>query len=148
MVGVPDESPSSDALRKAARELTRGKFKISFAAAPRAIGPYLEGVLVTILATALGAAVNTHVGLPNISLVSVVPVLVAAARHGLVPSLWVSALSVLSYNFFFLPPLYQFSIADPANVVALFFLMFVAVATSALGTRTRAQAQAARREAH
>ena len=31
--------------------------------------------------------------LPNISLVFVVPVLVAAARHGLVPSLWVSALS-------------------------------------------------------
>jgi two-component system sensor histidine kinase KdpD len=73
--------------------------------------------------------------------------MVAAARHGLVPSLWVSGLSVLSYNFFFLPPLYQFTIADPANVVALFFFMFVAVLASALGTRTRAQAEAARREA-
>ena len=62
------------------------------------------------------------------------PVLVAAARHGLVPSLWVSALSVLSFNFFFLPPLYQLTISDPANVVALFFFMFVAVAASALGT--------------
>jgi two-component system, OmpR family, sensor histidine kinase KdpD len=115
--------------------------------APRSIGPYFEGTLTTALATAVGALINTYIDLPNISLVYVVPVMVAAARHGLVPSLWVAALSVLSYNFFFLPPLYRLTIADPANVVALFFFMFVAVAASALGTRTRAQAQAARREA-
>jgi two-component system sensor histidine kinase KdpD len=115
--------------------------------APRRIGPYFEGAITTAAATAVGVLIDTHVNLSNISLVYVVPVLIAAARHGLVPSLWVSALSVLSYNFFFLPPLYQFTIADPANVVALFFFMFVSVAASALGTRTRAQAEAARREA-
>src|SRR5215467_11762988 len=115
--------------------------------APRTVGPYLEGVLTTALATGVGVFIDAHINLSNISLVYVVPVLIAAARHGLVPSLWVSALSVLCYNFFFLPPLYQFTIADPANVVALFFFMFVAVAASALGTRTRAQAEAARREA-
>ena len=32
-----------------------------------------------------------------------------------------ASLSVLAYNFFFLPPLYTFTIADPENVVALFF---------------------------
>src|SRR5215470_11560748 len=115
--------------------------------APRTVGPYFEGVLTTALATGLGVFIDTHINLSNISLVYVVPVLIAAARHGLVPSLWVSALSVLCYNFFFLPPLYEFTISDPANVVALFFFMFVAVAASALGTRTRAQAEAARREA-
>jgi two-component system sensor histidine kinase KdpD len=115
--------------------------------APRTVGPYLEGVLTTAAATAVGVLIDRVVALSNISLVFVVPVLVAAARHGLVPSLWVSTLSVLSYNFFFLPPLYQLTIADPSNVVALFFFMFVAVAASALGTRTRAQAEAARREA-
>lgn len=115
--------------------------------APRTIGPYFEGVLATAGATAAGVLINDYVGLPNISLIFVVPVMVAAARHGLVPSLWVSGLSVLCFNFFFLPPLYQFTIADPANLLALFFLMFVAVVASALGTRTRAQAEAARREA-
>jgi two-component system, OmpR family, sensor histidine kinase KdpD len=115
--------------------------------APRAVGPYLEGVLTTAAATGAGILVDSYIKLPNISLVYVVPVLVAAARHGLVPSLWVAGLSVLSYNFFFLPPLYQFTIADPANVLALFFFMFVAILASALGTRTRAQTEAARREA-
>jgi two-component system sensor histidine kinase KdpD len=115
--------------------------------APLTLGPYLEGALTTAAATAAGVAINAYIDLPNISLIYVVPVLMAAARHGLVPSLWVSALSVLSFNFFFLPPLYQFTITDPANVMALFFFMFVAVVASALGTRTRAQAEAARREA-
>jgi two-component system sensor histidine kinase KdpD len=116
-------------------------------AAPRTIGPYFEGVLTTIVATVVGVLVNAWIDLPNISLVFVVPVMVAAARHGLVPSLWVSGLSVLAFNFFFLPPLYQFTIADPANILALFFFMVVAVFASALGTRTRAQTEAARREA-
>src|SRR6185312_8144075 len=115
--------------------------------APQSIGPYFEGLLTTALATALGVLIDSYVDLPNISLIYVVPVMVAAARHGLVPSLWVAALAVLSYNFFFLPPLYRLTIADPANIVALFFFMFVAIVASALGTRTRAQAQAARREA-
>ena len=115
--------------------------------APRTVGPYVEGTLTTAVATATGAAIDARIQLPNISLLFVVPVLVAAARHGLVPSLWVAGLSVLSYNFFFLPPLYEFTIADPANIVALFLFTFVAAAASALAARTRWQTQAARREA-
>ena len=114
---------------------------------PMTPGPYLEGVLSTALATAVGVFIDRLIVLPNISLVYVVPVLVAAARHGLVPSLWVAALSVLCYNFFYLPPLYEFTIRDPANVVALFFFMFVAIAASALAARTRSQTESARREA-
>ncbi|MBI2735559.1 MAG: sensor histidine kinase KdpD [Rhodospirillales bacterium] len=114
---------------------------------PLSPGPYLEGTLTTALATAVGVAIDRLIVLPNIPLIFVVPVMVAAARHGLVPSLWVSALGVLAYNFFFLPPLYEFTIRDPANVVALFFFMVVAVVASALAARTRSQTEAARREA-
>jgi two-component system sensor histidine kinase KdpD len=114
---------------------------------PLTPGPYLEGALTTALATALGKAIDASITVPNVSLVFVVPVLVAAARHGLVPSLWVAGLSVLAFNFFFLPPLYEFTIADPANAVALVLLMFVAIAASALAARTRSQTEAARREA-
>jgi two-component system sensor histidine kinase KdpD len=115
--------------------------------APRQIGPYLEGVITTGLATAAGRLVDHLINVPNVSLLYVLPVLIAAARHGLVPSLWVSGLSVLAYNFFFLPPLYQLTISDPANVVALLLFMSVAIVASALAARTRAQTVAARREA-
>ncbi|MFO1081590.1 MAG: sensor histidine kinase KdpD [Reyranellaceae bacterium] len=114
---------------------------------PLTPGPYLEGLLSMALATAVGRLIDSWIVLPNISLVYVVPVLIAAARHGLVPSLWVAGLSVLAFNFFFLPPLYQFTINDPANVVALVFFMFVAVLASALAARTRTQTESARREA-
>ena len=114
---------------------------------PLTPGPYLEGVLTTALATGLGKAIDAWIVLPNISLIFVLPVLLAAARHGLAPSLWVSALSVLAYNFFFLPPLFQLTIQDPANVVALFLFMLVAVVASALAARTRSRTEAARREA-
>ena len=114
---------------------------------PLTPGPYLEGALTTAVATALGKAIDASIAVPNVSLVFVVPVLVAAARHGLVPSLWVAGLSVLCFNFFFLPPLYEFTIADPANAVALVLFMFVAIAASALAARTRSQTEAARREA-
>src|SRR5712672_691739 len=53
---------------------------------PLTPGPYLEGALTTAVATALGKAIDASIVVPNVSLVFVVPVLVAAARHGLVPS--------------------------------------------------------------
>jgi two-component system sensor histidine kinase KdpD len=43
-----------------------------------------------------------------------------------------------------LPPLYTFTIADPENVVALFFFLIVAVIASNLAARTRSQAVSAR----
>ncbi len=115
--------------------------------APRHIGPYFEGVITTALATAAGKLIDQLINVPNVSLVFVVPVLIAAARHGLVPSLWVAGLSVLCFNFFFLAPLYEFTISDPANIVALVLFMFVAIVASALAARTRAQTVSARREA-
>ncbi len=53
----------------------------------------------------------------------------------------------MTYNFFFLPPLYTFTIADPENIVALFFFAVVAVIASNLAARVRAQAVAARQRA-
>jgi two-component system sensor histidine kinase KdpD len=71
-------------------------------------------------------------------------VLVSAILYGLLPSLFVCVLSVLAFNFFFLPPLYTFTIADPENVVALFFFLVVSLITSNLTARMRGQAVTAR----
>jgi two-component system sensor histidine kinase KdpD len=80
----------------------------------------------------------------NISLVFLTGILVSAIRFGLLPSLFACLVSVLAYNFFFLPPLYTFTIADPENVVALFFFLIVAVIASNLAGRTREQVLTAR----
>ena len=73
-----------------------------------------------------------------------IAVLASAVTFGLWASLFACLASVLSYNFFFLPPLYTFTIADPENVVVLFFFTVVALIASNLAARVRAQAVAAR----
>ena len=81
------------------------------------------------VAVALGIAllIDQIVDLENVSLVFLAAVLAVAVRFGVWPSLYAAFVSVLCYNFFFLPPLYTFTIADPANVIALFFFLIVAV---------------------
>ena len=49
----------------------------------------------------------------------------------------------LCYNFFFLPPIYTFTITDPVNVAAFFFFMLVAVLVSNVAARVRIQAVSA-----
>ncbi len=66
---------------------------------------------------------------------------------GLWPALFACVISTLAYNFLFLPPLYTFTIADPENVVALFFFAVAAVIVSNLTARVRAQAITARARA-
>ncbi len=109
--------------------------------------PYLLST--GLVAAALGVAeiIAQFVTLPNISLVFLAAVLASAVQFGAGPSIVSAVLSVLCYNFFFLPPLYTFTIADPANVVAFFFFMIVAVLTSSLTARTRTQAMMAQRQA-
>jgi two-component system, OmpR family, sensor histidine kinase KdpD len=102
--------------------------------------PYLVSTLTVAVALLIAFAIDHFITVPNISLVFLSAVLFSAIAYGLLPSLYAAFLSVLAYNFFFLPPLYTFTIADPANVVALIFFGIVAVFTSNLTARTRSQA--------
>src|SRR5262245_48852267 len=109
--------------------------------------PYVISAAFVAVALAVAVLISQFVDLDNISLIFLAAVLASALRYGAGPSVFAALLSVLCYNFFFLPPLYTFTIADPANVVALFFFMIVAVLTSSLTARTRTQAVIARRQA-
>ena len=58
-------------------------------------------------------------------------------------ALFTAILSVMSYNFFFLPPLYTFTIADPNNWLSFGILLFVGIIAGNLAARVRAQADLA-----
>ncbi len=81
------------------------------------------------------------------ALVFLTAVLASAVTGGLAPSLYASVVSVLAFNYFFLPPLYTFTISDPENIVALVVFAVVAVIASNLTARVRAQALTARARA-
>ena len=66
-------------------------------------------------------------GIENVDLVFLTAVVGVAVRYGLWPSLLASVAASLCYNFFFLPPVYTFTITDPTNVAAFFFFMLIAL---------------------
>ena len=91
----------------------------------------------------LSELIRLSFGVENVDLVFLTAVVGVAVRCGLWPSLCASVLASLCYNFFFLPPLYTLTIAEPTNVAALFFFTVVAVIVSQLAARVRKQADAA-----
>ncbi len=109
--------------------------------------PYLASVGMVVVATVVGMALRSVLNVSSISLVFLTGVLASAASFGLWPSLFAVMLSVLAYNFFFLAPLYTFTIADPENVVTLFFFLVTAIVASNLAAAVRAQAVTARARA-
>jgi two-component system sensor histidine kinase KdpD len=102
--------------------------------------PYAIGLMAIAIALGVGILVKPLLGLENIDLVFLIAVVAVAVRYGLAPSIVASVAASLCYNFFFLPPLYTFTIAAPTNVAAFLFFMLVAMLISNLAARVRAQA--------
>ena len=109
-----------------------------FALAPL---PFLYATLAVAIALAIGKALTALTPIPNLSMVFLMAVLLIAVNYGIWPAIYASALSFLVYNFFFIPPLYTFTIAEPFELLALVIFLIVAVITSALAGRVRQQAQ-------
>jgi two-component system sensor histidine kinase KdpD len=114
---------------------------------PVQIGHYATATALVALAIPVAIGLQALLGVTNVALVFLTAILIGAALYGLGPSLFASVVAILAYNFFFLPPLYTFTIADPENVVALFFFAVVALIASNLAARVRGQALTARQRA-
>ncbi len=106
-------------------------------------GPYLRSGAMVAVALGVAELIAQFIEVPNLSLVFLTAILLCAISYGLGPSLFAVALSVLAYNFFFLPPIYTFTIADPANVIALIAFLIAAVLVSNLAAHTRNQVRTA-----
>jgi two-component system, OmpR family, sensor histidine kinase KdpD len=80
-----------------------------------------------------------HVNQTTVALTFLVMVQVAAFRWGLVYSVCLAIGCTLLYNFFFLPPIGSFTIADPQNWIALFSFLASAIFISKLSENERRQ---------
>jgi two-component system sensor histidine kinase KdpD len=69
-----------------------------------------------------------------------IAILFGATLWGLAEATIGSIVAVLCFNYFFLPPVGTFTIADPQNWVALFALLITSITASRLSTRVRKQA--------
>lgn len=111
---------------------------------------YVVAVALTVIATVVAVGLDGVVTIPNLSLVFVVPVVVAAVAFGLGPSLCAAVLGALAYNFFLTEPRFTLRVDDPANIWAIGLLFVVGVITSAVASTARRRgddAALARRQA-
>ncbi|MFL9840513.1 sensor histidine kinase KdpD [Sphingomonas sp. ST-64] len=89
---------------------------------------------------AVGKLAEPWIGLGGVDLIFLLPVIVASGRFGLRPGLVTGLLAGLAYNFFFLPPLHTFTIADPQSLLTMFVLIGIAAFTANLAGKLKARA--------
>jgi len=87
----------------------------------------------------LGESINST----TVALAMLLVVLFVAASWGSRPAILASVLGVLGLNFFFLPPVGAFTIADPDNWIALIAFLITAVTAGQLSVRVSRRAEEA-----
>jgi two-component system sensor histidine kinase KdpD len=108
---------------------------------------YVLGFILVALATILGRLLVNFFTPANIVMFYLVSVTLTAVTSGLVPSVTVSLLSVLAFDFFLVPPYYTFTVADTQYIVTFTALFIVGVVISYLTARLSQETEVAvRRE--
>ena len=111
---------------------------VATAATPSAdLRSYVLALGATGLGLALALLLQPHAGVENADLFLLTAIVGVAVRFGLGSSLLAVVAASLAYNFFFLPPVYTLTIADPTNVAAFVLFSVVAVVVSNLAARAR-----------
>lgn len=92
------------------------------------------------VATLVIGATQIFAHVNNTSLLYLPVVLWLAARYGRWPAIVASLLSFLSYDFFFIPPVHQFTVDDATEWLSLFALLATALTLGHMTAEVRARA--------
>ncbi len=106
--------------------------------------PYLIIAAILAAVTFAGWELRRFVPQEAMGLIFTAVIAGAASRYGRNLGLATAAAGFLLWNFFFLPPVYTFSVSDPRDVVALVVFLAVGIVTGSLAGRVRVEAEAAR----
>jgi two-component system, OmpR family, sensor histidine kinase KdpD len=93
-----------------------------------------------VCAITAGCFESVHVNSTTVGFAFLLAILIVSAAWGLRYAIFMAVLATLAYNYFFLPPLFRFTIADPQNWAALFAFLFTAIVASQLSERARREA--------
>ncbi len=99
-----------------------------------------SGYLIAALSVAGIALVGyrwLHLNPTTVALFFLLGILGISASWGLRQAVFMSVIATLAFNYFFLPPIGTFTVADPQNWIALFAFLITAVTASQLAERAR-----------
>lgn len=104
---------------------------------------YALAVIGIAAVTAILAPFHSHINSTTVALALLLVVLFVATLWGSRPALLASVAGVLCFNYFFLPPVGTFSIADPENWAALTAFFITAITVGQLSARAKQRAEEA-----
>ena len=93
--------------------------------------------------TLAGVAADRIVPGEAMGMVYVAAIVAGSSVFGMRVALAMAAASFLTWDFFFIPPVYQLTIGSPSDVIALVVFAFVAALSGGMAGRVRGEAQAA-----
>jgi two-component system, OmpR family, sensor histidine kinase KdpD len=105
---------------------------------------YAGAALVVGTAAAIAGAVFGRAELADVVMIYMLGIVVVALRFGHGPSLLAATLSVLSFDFFFVPPYHSLAVTNLRHVVTFGVMLVVGLVISSLTERVREHAEAAR----
>src|SRR5499425_2698881 len=79
----------------------------------------------------------------TVALSFLIAILAVSAAWGMAVSALMSVAAMLAFNYYFLPPIGRFTVADPQNWVALMAFLMTAIVGSQLSNRIRKEAEVA-----
>jgi len=94
-------------------------------------------------ATGVAAAAWRFLALPDVAMLYLLVILVAAVRFGRGPSVLAAALSVAAYDFFFVEPYHTFAVSDLRHTLTFAAMFGIGLVISGLALRIRRQERAA-----
>ncbi|WP_254507979.1 sensor histidine kinase [Anatilimnocola floriformis] len=109
--------------------------------------PYLKSsLLIALTGVAAYALQSLHFadGEANTVMLFLAAVAWSAFRYGRGPAILASALAVLAFDYFFVPPVHSFNVSDVQYVVTFAVMLAIGLAVSTLTSRLRAQVQSTR----
>jgi two-component system sensor histidine kinase KdpD len=94
-------------------------------------------------ATLIGLALHGVVPSEAMGMVYVAAIVAGSSAFGMRIALAMAAASFFAWDFYFIPPVHQFTIGSPSDIIAMVVFALVAVLAGGLAGRVRGEAQAA-----
>ncbi|HCF49547.1 MAG TPA: histidine kinase [Syntrophomonas sp.] len=100
-------------------------------------------LFLTAAVTLIGKLYSDYLGLTNIGMLYLLPVIFAASRLGVRQSLFIALVSVLCWDVLFMPPILNLAVSDTRHLITFLVFMMVAYTTGNMSDLLRCRAQEA-----
>jgi two-component system sensor histidine kinase KdpD len=108
---------------------------------------YGKSLLIVFLSSVLAWIMFPYFALANLIMVYLLGVVVVAIRYGQGPSVLASVLSVIAFDFFFVPPYLTFAVSDTQYFLTFGIMLAIGLLISGLTLRIKQQAEVNRQRA-